>query len=256
MWPALIGAGASLIGGLLNKSSADSARSAQMDMFNRQVDLQKEFAQHGVQWKVADAKAAGISPLAALGANTVSFAPTTIGSPVDTSLGDMARNMGQDLSRAVHATRSEDDRTKAVQDTADRLKLKNMDLQNQLLAAQIVKTSAPQVPPAMPLDKYLSSNPMPGQGDARPTVVPLPKSPPAREQINAFGSPWMSNPGFSPAQKVQDQYGDITEDIYGLTVKAPADVYYNWRYNFSPRLAKHLWKHRYDFMPFLSKPAY
>lgn len=44
------------------------------------VLLQKEFAQKGIQWRVADAKKAGISPLAALGAQLHSAAPTYVGS--------------------------------------------------------------------------------------------------------------------------------------------------------------------------------
>lgn len=37
--------------------------------------LQREFAQHGIQWKVADAQAAGVHPLYALGGGTPSFSP-------------------------------------------------------------------------------------------------------------------------------------------------------------------------------------
>ena len=54
-----IGAVGSLIGGNIASNNA-----------NKQYEMQKEFAQNGIRWKVADAKAAGIHPLAALGAQT------------------------------------------------------------------------------------------------------------------------------------------------------------------------------------------
>lgn len=256
---AAVSLGGDLVKGVLGFFGGKNQNEAQERIAAQNIALQKEFAQNGVQWKVADARAAGISPLAALGANTTSFAPVTVGSVNEMSpLADMAGNMGQDLSRAVHASRSQTDRELAVAKTADDLKLKNMDLQNQLLSAQIAKISAPAVGPgfpaggAVPLDKYLM---MPGQGDSKPAVVPLPESPIAKEQINA-GGPWMSNPSFSGAQQIQNQYGDIAEDIYGMAVKLPADTYYNWIHNFSPRLARHLWKYRYDLNPFNVSPAY
>jgi uncharacterized protein YnzC (UPF0291/DUF896 family) len=53
----------SLIGGIVNAG-------AQRDTNAANVAMQKEFAQKGIQWKVNDAKAAGVHPLAALGAQT------------------------------------------------------------------------------------------------------------------------------------------------------------------------------------------
>lgn len=41
----------------------------------RDIGLQKEFAKHGIQWKVEDAKNAGLHPLVALGANTLGYQP-------------------------------------------------------------------------------------------------------------------------------------------------------------------------------------
>jgi hypothetical protein len=43
------------------------------------ADLQREFAQHGISWKVADAARAGIHPLAALGVQTHSASPVHVG---------------------------------------------------------------------------------------------------------------------------------------------------------------------------------
>ena len=63
---------APLIGGLFNNRRQD-----------QQSDLQREFAQNGIRWKVADAEAAGIHPLAALGAQTTPYQPVSIGGGLD-----------------------------------------------------------------------------------------------------------------------------------------------------------------------------
>ena len=62
------GAGASLLG-----AGASAREAGHQGRMNR--NMQKLFAQRGIQWKVADSKAAGINPLVALGAQTHSFSP-------------------------------------------------------------------------------------------------------------------------------------------------------------------------------------
>lgn len=44
-------------------------------LMQKQIDYQKEYAQNGIQWRVADAKKAGLHPLYALGANTPTYTP-------------------------------------------------------------------------------------------------------------------------------------------------------------------------------------
>lgn len=100
----LIGAAGSLLGGALGGHSTRSAS-------RRNAESQREFAQMGVRWKVEDAKAAGIHPLYALGAQTHSFTPSYVG---DTSTGAGLAAAGQDLSRAFAATRSSDERGDAL----------------------------------------------------------------------------------------------------------------------------------------------
>lgn len=83
---ALIGAAATLGGGAM--SSREAKRSTMM---------QKKFAQRGIQWRVKDAKAAGLHPLYALGAQLPTF------TPVSSGLGDSLAAAGQDIGRAVAA---------------------------------------------------------------------------------------------------------------------------------------------------------
>lgn len=86
----LISAGSSLLGGLLNRKSA-----------KKQVDqntaLQREFAQNGIQWRVADAKKAGLHPLYALGGGGATYSP----SPITTHMGDAVAQAGQAIGGAM-----------------------------------------------------------------------------------------------------------------------------------------------------------
>lgn len=66
-----ISAGANLLGGMFGRESVEDQQRANLDS-------QREFAQHGVQWRVADAKAAGLHPVYALGGAGASYTPSPI----------------------------------------------------------------------------------------------------------------------------------------------------------------------------------
>jgi len=57
-------------------AAAREARELELAMHNQNIQLQKDFAQHGIRWRVEDAKAAGIHPLAAVGAAGASYSPS------------------------------------------------------------------------------------------------------------------------------------------------------------------------------------
>lgn len=95
---ALIGGASSLLGGavkaITGKQSGD-----------REYERQKEFAQNGLRWKVEDAKAAGIHPIYAVGANTATYSPqAAVGS--DFGLSDFGQNIG----RAIEAKQTHEER--------------------------------------------------------------------------------------------------------------------------------------------------
>ncbi|AXH77176.1 MAG: DNA pilot protein [Microviridae sp.] len=54
---------------------------ANLENARKQIEYQKEYAQNGIQWRVADAKKAGIHPLYALGANTPTYTPVDMSQP-------------------------------------------------------------------------------------------------------------------------------------------------------------------------------
>lgn len=94
-----IGAAADLLGGLVGR---DENRRAT----DRSIEAQREFAKHGIQWRVEDAKAAGLHPLYALGAST--SGPSV--SVMDDPLGRSISSAGQNVSRAVAATSTSSER--------------------------------------------------------------------------------------------------------------------------------------------------
>lgn len=134
--------GASL-GGMLGKAAgAKIQKKENWNNYQRNVDRenylsnigydrQKEFASNAIQWKVKDAKAAGINPLVALGANTMSYSPQAIGGGTE-----MQSQMGQDLSRSALQTATN------TQRAATQLNLENMDLKNDLLRTEIASAKA------------------------------------------------------------------------------------------------------------------
>lgn len=76
------------------------AKKFQKKMLKKQLAYQREFAQNGIQWRVADAKAAGIHPLAALGAQTMSYEPQYVGDAGESSAMAAAENLGQAVGGA------------------------------------------------------------------------------------------------------------------------------------------------------------
>jgi len=116
----------------------------------RQEQLQRDFAQQGIQWKVADAKKAGLHPLFALGAQTHSYAPQSIGSASpDFSL--LAQS-GQSIGRAVDATRPALDKIGSFQNAIVATQLEGLQLDNDIkratLASQLAlgRTNSPGMP--------------------------------------------------------------------------------------------------------------
>lgn len=169
----LVGAGANLFGGLMgqqnqaaiNQQNIQAQEAMNATNFQNQLALnaqneanQELFAKSGIQWRVADAKAAGISPLAALGAQTASFS-NNVGatgvapkSEASNSFGTGIASAGQDISRAIQATRSPEEQAVAIEKT--RQDLESGQLDNELKKAQlgsaVTRLRSAQVGPGIP----------------------------------------------------------------------------------------------------------
>lgn len=168
----IVSAGANILGGILGRSSNE-------DQMAKNRQMQMDFAQHGIQWKVEDAKAAGIHPMAALGASTMSPAIQTMQDP----LGSGVAAAGQDISRAVAAGASAEQKEVAKVLAAQTVERNS--LQNDLLRSQIRRMDA-QTGPGIPLpgsqnniptsDAVRSRGPGAGKGDGPDPSAPYQES--------------------------------------------------------------------------------
>lgn len=100
MWPAIVGGAIGAAGSLLGGSM--SAR-VQKQQAEKDRAMQREFAQQGIRWRVEDAKAAGLHPLYALGAQTMGYAPSYVG---EDPMGRAVAEAGQSIGNAVARTLS------------------------------------------------------------------------------------------------------------------------------------------------------
>lgn len=164
------GAVGGIVGGVMDNQSA--AKSAQ-----KNYEAQKEFAQNGIRWKVADAKAAGIHPLAALGANNASFSPSF-------TAGDYSwlGNAGQNVGRAIEskATRAERELGQAMQAETHAEQIRGLKLENDIRAQTLLQMKLDSLsavkktgrPPAMP---GVDNTVLTGQGDSKYLDKPVKK---------------------------------------------------------------------------------
>lgn len=113
----LAGGAFGLIGGAIN-----DAMQSKQDELNYQ--RQKEFAQNSLQWKVQDAKKAGLHPLAAIGANSSLYSPT---SSAGGGLGDALSNAGQMVSQGFQ---------NRLQEQYYKLSMQRMALENERIKAE------------------------------------------------------------------------------------------------------------------------
>lgn len=165
-----------LVGSGLSYLSSKSAN-------KKNARLQKDFAQNSIQWRVADAKKAGVHPIYALGAPTMSASPSYVGSDLQSGFA----NAGQDISRAIDASSSKSTRDAAYNEKLKAINLEHMDLQNELLKSQIARQRG-QIGPPMPTDTVMG------------------------------GKPIKADPNWSDADKITQRYGEPAEWLYSPIV--------------------------------------
>lgn len=212
MLGSIIGAGASILGGILGSNSAK--KTAQMN-----IKHQREFAQHGVRWKVADAKAAGIHPLYALGASTVPF------SPVSGYTGDYGvSEAGQNIGRAIDAGSTRSERNTSFSRTANALTLERMGLQNDILKAELASKAA-----------------VIGQaGRAPPKPIANATAPTGDDTSNWwFGKKVAGIPGHDPQEVAEKNIGEMANVTHGI----PHGTVQLWNRLKASHVPPKRWKH-------------
>lgn len=147
MFSELLSMGSKLLGGLMNQNSQENANAANQALQQTQMAYQHEANTHGVRWKVADAIAAGLHPLAALGVSPASGFSASVGrQEPETGMGDAVSGMGQNIERAINATRTRGERDQAYDNKIRALTLERGELQNTALRAQIARLAQNQNP--------------------------------------------------------------------------------------------------------------
>jgi len=211
MLGAIIGAASSLAGGLLQKNAAKKANQAAENQQRQEYERQKEFAQSGIQWKVQDAEKAGIHPLYAVGAQTTSYQPTSVGGNLST--GDLGiPDAGQNIGRAIDATRSSPEQKAALALTATQIEGLNLDneLKRTQLASAVALAHQHQQVGIPGIGDVFN---VPGQGNSG-IVSGVPPGHDARlpqytnPDLMLEGYRWERRPGTSDAQSWEDVYGD------------------------------------------------
>lgn len=163
---------------LSNRQSADKVNAVNRWIHQDTMARQEQAAKNSIQWRMADAKSAGLHPLyamgiqpASVGGSGVSFvgsqdmasqasapqhsAPQASGAKDYSFLGAM----GQNLSRALQKGLTKQERYQLALDTAvqkqkqdwvDRLQIEGMQVDNDYKRAQIARLQADQVGPPSP----------------------------------------------------------------------------------------------------------
>lgn len=198
----IISAGGRLIGGFLDRDTANKNRDQEMRIAQQNMQLQRDFAQQGIRWKVDDAKAAGIHPLYALGANTTSFSPVSISGGSSSNWSDTLGSMGQDVSRAMQSTRTADERVDAFTQSARALELEGKKLDNDIkrasLASAVTKVRQSQVGPPMP------------------SLVPKADDFEDIPRLRGDTGEISTNNRVVNAEDIEKRYGDIAQELWGL----------------------------------------
>lgn len=106
-----------VVSGDKSQEQANYWNQQSLDFANKQMALEREFAQNGIRWRVEDAVAAGLNPLVGAGASSASYSPVGTAfnvMPADNSVRNIGLSalsgMGQDLFRSVLAGSSASDK--------------------------------------------------------------------------------------------------------------------------------------------------
>ncbi len=127
----IVGGAANVVGGILGNKSQSSANSANLDFARQQFEYQKELHKNQLQWRVEDAKKAGLHPMAALGLQSSSFSP--VSSNVQANDYSWIGDLGQSAGYAAMKAKDKDQQREAFALAAKEANLQsqNMELQNE-----------------------------------------------------------------------------------------------------------------------------
>lgn len=137
------------LGGVGSIIGAGINAGVQSKINKENMELQKEFAQNSIQWKVADAKKAGIHPAIGLGAQTYNAIPSSVGADVGSGVSGAFKHFGSAIDSFI------EDKSEERQ-----LQLKSLELDNQakMLEIQKMKQGSNNGNISLNPNSYVSSN--------------------------------------------------------------------------------------------------
>lgn len=190
-------------------------------------NFQRDSIKKAVRWRVEDARAAGIHPLAALGGSigggfaspVGGFVPTHV--PTGSAIGDAVQGLGEavsdigarrDAARAEHEARAAARRAEGRADAVAAAQIdeaRSAAALNRARAADTVMQAGRAARTAM-IAPTLNARPAAGHGVH--DIVPEPS--PALGI--GFGKGLGSATDIASAQEIEDRYGDIAQEVFGL----------------------------------------
>lgn len=180
--PVIIGAaiagGASLLGGKKSSDEASQINAAQLAFAREQMAFQREMAQHGVRWRVEDAKAAGLHPLYAMGGILPAASPVSVNF-AQSGAGASLAEAGQHIGRAVAAQMTPEEReAQAMQLRLGEAQLAESDARRVYYLSEAARTLSPsQVgAPMGVVDESVAPEVIPGQVQVQAPVFPAVKA--------------------------------------------------------------------------------
>lgn len=207
MFEHLLSAGLKLFGMEQDRAGASDRQRLVLEDKEKDRELQREFAQSGIQWRAADAAKAGINPHFAIGGGGATYTPSAISLGSGPSMSEALGGMGQDVTRAINATRTAEQRDDAFTKTVQSLDLKRKGLENDLLAAQIAKLRAGSNPPMPTASSTTDTGPVPEAAKFED-----------RKRLRIGGDEISTDPRTTNAQDFEDRYGETSDWLYGPAI--------------------------------------
>lgn len=140
----VIGAGSSLAGGIFGSKKAKKQAN---EMWQKNYEAQKEFAQNSIQWRKQDAIKAGINPYAVIGGQTQGFTPqdASYQNSYGEAIAQAGNRIGDMMGQLQMASAKEDLQGKKLDNTA-----KAIDVANKVLESKQMGQVSATIPTANP----------------------------------------------------------------------------------------------------------
>lgn len=207
----LLGDIGGIVGGFLDRDNANKMAAADRD-------FQREVYQNQLQWKAADAKKAGLHPLAVLGTGSYSASPSSVpSSSFSESLGRLGDGIGDFFTAHMNKKQIAEEaaRKKQQEDETHAAQMQVMDSQSQYYSSLAMEAARRSLSYTKPL--ATGREPIPGQTDARNTAI---SSSPNNSSFSVRpmgNNQWDINFSSDYQQEIGDELGQVVNALKSYT---------------------------------------